>query len=345
MYKSIMVIGGSGTVGKIIVSRLAQDFGSQLIIAGRSEERAIEVATQLQSDVRWRILDISKPLDYSNVLEDVGLVVMCLDVPEIEFVKQCFLRGIHYVDISAEFRILSAISDLEDIAKQGNATAILSVGLVPGLSNLMAQHSLKFINPVKQFDTAVLLGLGEKHGVAATTWVMSHLNDAQGINNFDFHEPFNKKPVYRFAISDQYTLTQTLPIAKAATWLGFDSALMTHILIGLPRLPLIRQIIRSQFMQNFLLTLSRMWQFGSKDFVLTALAEGQDAIYQMWISGTKESEVTGLVAAEIVTQLIENNKSRPGIFHIEELFEFKDFLPMLQRHNVTFSDKLFNKVQ
>ncbi len=333
MSNAVLIVGGYGTV---IASTLAQQHADQLMIAGRSEARAARLAAQLGTGVRWRVLDMAQRMDYDAVLDGVGYVVMCLDVPDIEFVRQCFQRGIHYVDISAEYPILSAIAKLDAFARQQGTTAVLSVGLVPGLSNLIARHSLQFVQPIDHFDIALLAGLGEKHGAAGSIWILNHMNDSTGMTSFQFREPYGQKAAYRFAFSDQYTLTQTLPVASAATWLGFDSLLMTH-LIGLARLPVLRHLFRQKTVKQLLLNLTQRLQFGSDEFVLTARARGSTGSYQAWLRGKREALAAGLVAAEVVRRLMTESPPT-GVYHIEQIFQLDDFLPLLEQHGMTFSD-------
>ena len=336
MSDAILIVGGYGAVGAVVAAALAPAHGDQLILAGRNAVRAAAQAARLGPRVRWRLLDAAGPVDYDDVLADVGLVVMCLDAPNLEFVRQCFQRGIHYVDISAEYPILSAIAALDEVARQHGATAVLSVGLAPGLSNLMARHSLRFVDPIAHFDSAILAGLGEKHGVAGSTWILNHMNDMDGMNRLQFCQPYDRKPVHRFAFSDQYTLPHTLPISEAATWLGFDSFLMTQ-LVGLARRPLLRGLFRREAVKRALLGLTQRFQFGSEEFVLTTRACGGTGAYQAWLRGTREAEVTGLVTAEIVHRLATEHHA-PGVYHIEQLFALEDVLPRLEQRGVTFSD-------
>jgi saccharopine dehydrogenase (NAD+, L-lysine forming) len=334
MSDAILIVGGYGTVGTVIASTLAQHHENQLIIAGRNETRAIKLAAELGSGVRWRMLDVTQPLDYEALLADVRYVVMCLDLPDLEFVRQCFQRGIHYIDISAEYPILAAIAELNGIAREHGATAVLSVGLVPGLSNLMARRSLRFMEKIEHFDSAILAGLGEKHGVAGSAWILNHMGDSSGKARFHFREPYGQKTVHRFAFSDQYTLPQTLPIAQAATWLGFDSFFMTQ-LIGLARLPILRHLFQQNAIKQFLLNTTQRWQFGSDEFVLTTRACGAAGRYQAWLRAKREASVTGLVAAEVVHQMMIEQLPA-GVFHIEQLFELEEFLPLLEQHGATF---------
>lgn len=337
MSDAILIIGGYGTVGEVVATALAKHHENQIILAGRNTARAAELASALGEGVRWRLLDISKPLDYDQVFADVRYVVMCLDLPNLEFARQCFQRGIHYVDISAEYPILAAITELDAIARQNKATAVLSVGLVPGLSNLMARHSLRYVEPINHLDIALVAGLGEKHGTAASLWILNHLSDEAGMTRFQFHEPYNQKTVHRFAFSDQYTLPRTLPIGEAATWLGFNSFLMTH-LITLARLPILRRLFQQRFIKQLLLHITQQLQFGSDAFVLTAHASNASSIYQAWLRGNREALATGLVTAEVVHQMTFQQFSE-GVYHIEQLFQLEDFLPLLKQHGMVFSDQ------
>jgi hypothetical protein len=334
MPGSILITGGYGTVGTIIASTLAQHYADRLIIAGRNEMRAAALAADL--GVRWRALDVTKPLDDEAIFADVGYVVMCLDLPDADFVRQAFQRSIHYVDISAEYPVLSSVAKLDSLAQRHGSTAVLSVGLVPGLSNLMARHSLQFVSPIERFDIALLAGLGEKHGAAGSTWILNHMGDSTGTKYFQFREPYGQKPVYHFAFSDQYTLPQTLPINSAATWLGFDSPLMTR-LVGLARLPILSGLFQRQWVKQFLLNATQRLQFGSDEFVLTTQAHGQTVSYQTWLRGKREAVATGLVASEVIRRLLRQPFSA-GVYHIEQLFQLEDFLPLLEQHSMTFSD-------
>ena len=335
MSNGILIIGGYGAVGGVIASMLAQQHADQIIIAGRSEAKAAKFTAELGSGVRWRVIDVANLVDYDAAFADVGCVVMCLDVPNIELVRQCFQRGIRYVDISAEHSILAAIAALDEVARKHDATAVLSVGLVPGLSNLMARHSLRFIEPIEHFDSALLAGLGEKHGVGGASWTLSHFSDSQGSASFNFREPYGKKVVHRFAFSDQYTLPQTLPIAHAATWLGFDSSFMTT-LIGLARLPLLKPLFQHSAVRRLLLSTTQRLQFGSEEFVLSTVARGARGCYQAWLRGRREAAATGLVTAEVVHRLMADPHP-VGVFHIEQLFQLEDGLPLLEQNGMTFS--------
>ena len=110
---------------------------------------------------------------------------------------------------------------------------------------------------------------------------------------------------------------------------------MTH-LIGLARLPILRFVFQQRPVTQLILNLTQRWQFGTEEFVLTTRACGETGIYQAWLRGKREARVTGLVAAEVVHR-IALQRPPAGVFHIEQLFQLEDFLPLLASYGVTFS--------
>lgn len=124
--RKILIVGGYGQVGLSIAKRLAPLFPGQITIAGRNLSEAEDSATKIGHKVEARLIDIFKT-ELADVLDDVVLVVVCIDQSDTRFVEQCLSRGVHYVDISAKDAFLSRVEALDNLAKQFGATAMLSV--------------------------------------------------------------------------------------------------------------------------------------------------------------------------------------------------------------------------
>jgi short subunit dehydrogenase-like uncharacterized protein len=332
----VLIVGGYGEVGSRIAHHLARQSRFSVTIAGRNETRARQFAQELGASSDWLMVDVTGNVNYDTLLAEVQFVVMCLDLPNVGFARECLQRGIHYVDVSAEYSTLSAIADLNEFAKKHNALGMLSVGLIPGLSNLMASSCGRLINPIHQLDIAILLGTGEKHGAAAVAWVLQHLSDDNGTSRIRFPEPYAQRTVHRFPFSDQYTLKDSLSVANAASWLCFDSPAMTR-LIGLARLPLMRQLFKQRWIKQIAAHIIQKWHVGREDFVLTARAKNDLHTHQVWLTGKHQSEATGLVAALVVEQLT-SIPALSGVYHIEQLFQLEDFLPALEKHGYLLSE-------
>jgi hypothetical protein len=111
---------------------------------------------------------------------------------------------------------------------------------------------------------------------------------------------------------------------------------MTH-LITLARLPFFRGVFQRQFVKRFLLNITQRLQFGSDEFVLTTYAQGSSGSYQAWLRGKREAVATGLVAAEVAHRIMLQ-RFPEGVYHIEQMFQLDDFLPLLEQHGMSLQD-------
>lgn len=118
---------------------------------------------------------------------------MCLEQENTKFAERCLEEGIKYIDVSASYSFLQKLELLNPIAVQLNTTAILSVGLASGLTNLMAMHVAQQFFSMEKLHISILLGAGDSHGTAAIHWILNQLNssytipyqnDMQEIKNF-----------------------------------------------------------------------------------------------------------------------------------------------------------------
>lgn len=175
MKGKILIVGGYGAVGSSIAERLMKMYPHQVIIAGRSFSKAHAKAEQFQNKVIPQQLDVNNSKDLS-ILNDVELVIMCLDQQNTDFVEHCIFKGISYIDISADYQNLQKIEKLHCLAEQNNTTVVLSVGLAPGITNLLAQYVVSQMKNVESVDIFVLLGLGEKHGDHAYQWTFDNVD-------------------------------------------------------------------------------------------------------------------------------------------------------------------------
>ena len=141
MDGSILIVGGYGSVGRFISTALGDRFPGQVVVAGRYYQKAHDFASGSNNTVIPAKLDISNMDEVGACLDDnVALVVMCVENQDTYFVEECIARGIHYVDISATHELLSQIETLDSKAQERGSTVLLSVGLAPGLTNLLASH-------------------------------------------------------------------------------------------------------------------------------------------------------------------------------------------------------------
>jgi|GEM_PF-5782208 len=150
---------------------------------------------------------------------------MCLDQTDTAFVERCFANDLHYIDISANDPFLKKVEALRNTMKGSRTTALLSVGLAPGLTNLLAAHSNTLLDQTALIHISIMLGLGDSHGRTAMEWTLDQLcADFEVVENgssrraftfkegirTDFGGTLGRRKAYRFNFSDQHSLAMTL---------------------------------------------------------------------------------------------------------------------------------------
>jgi saccharopine dehydrogenase-like NADP-dependent oxidoreductase len=129
-------------------------------------------------------------------------------------------------------RLFSQIELLDAEAKQHLATVALSVGLAPGLTNLLAAYCKSKLERVTRTDIFILLGLGEAHGEAALRWTIENFNSTYSVwengvtkqvatfadaKRTVFFHGIGARTAYRFNFSDQHVLPKTLQVPSVSS--------------------------------------------------------------------------------------------------------------------------------
>ncbi|MBN3527084.1 saccharopine dehydrogenase NADP-binding domain-containing protein [Paenibacillus apiarius] len=344
--EDIVVIGGYGYVGRTICARLAERYPGKVYAAGRSRERAERFCHSTGGKLRPLEIDIRKPIP-SAMLNSVKLVIMCLDQTDTGFVRECFRAGTHYIDVSANGSFLRQVEQCREEAAAHGATALLSVGLAPGLTNLLALEAHRLLGETDQIDFVIMLGLGDAHGEAAIEWTADNVGARFDITQngrqvealsftdgktFDFGADIGNHLAYRFLFSDQQTLSRTLDVPSVATRLCLDSPLVTGLLAGARRTGAVRLLQAGWLLKRIFRSLGAL-HFGGDQFAVKAEArgrskEGKPALAECFLQGRDHSAVTAQVAAAAAAMLIDSS-SPAGVYHLEQLTDVATMLKEL----------------
>lgn len=347
MKGKILIVGGYGAVGSSIAERLMKVYPHQIIIAGRSFSKAQAKAEQLQNKVIPQQLDINNFNDFS-ILNDVELVIMCLDQQNIDFVEHCIYKGISYIDISADYQNLQKIEKLHCLAEQNNSTVVLSVGLAPGITNLLAQYVVSQMKNVESIDIFVLLGLGEKHGDHAYRWTFDNLDSNYILKIHDeektmksFTKPLKtnlsgNRNFYLFNFSDQHVLLNTLDVPKVQTRMAFDVEWFTEVTAFLRKLNITR-LFRNKKVQNLAIQSFKNLPMGTDIFGVKVIGKDKNGNSKgVSVTGNNEGRITASVAAEIAV-LVLNEDFPKGVFHSHQLVkDIPTFLKKLKNYDLGF---------
>lgn len=339
----MLVVGGYGQVGRVISNTLSKHFPGLVVAVGRNRLKAEELARASGGNVLPMALDIFDPaLNIDTALSGVDQVIMCLDQPDTYLVEKIIQRGVDYLDVTASSEFLAAMEKHDKVAKQSGSRVVISVGLAPGLTNLLAAYTGKDFDQIQQLDIFVMLGMGDVHGEAAIDWTLENINAEfaileQGVEKFvrSFEDGLRTyipgvgdRTAYRFNFPDQHSLPITMGVNSVSSRLCFDLEYATRMFAWLKKTGLLQTLQRPWVKQVFINSLKRM-RFGSDQFAVKTVVEGWEngalTVKSASIRGAAEAYMTGLVAAKVAQQLY--TKDFPaGVFHIDEIFELEPLI-------------------
>jgi saccharopine dehydrogenase-like NADP-dependent oxidoreductase len=294
-----LVLGGYGAVGGHVVTRL-RAFGADAQVAGRDPRRADQV------------VDLARAPSLAAALVDVDVVVNCSGVEDPALVEMIASHGVAMVDITATTRYVEA---LERLSLPQPVT--LSVGLAPGLTNLLAACVRDAAPAPVGIDLAVVLGAGEQHGKAGVAWTFDLVGrpfaepaTGEPVRNFTRSRRFDlpglgRRRLYRADFSDQHTLTRDLGV-PVRTYFGLDSRFATTVLATLTWIPGGSHAPRG------------LPTPGGDGWVL--LAEGYDGTVR-WATGRGQSRTTAVLAVEAA---LATPRLPPGVHHLHDVLTLAD---------------------
>lgn len=329
--KSVLVVGGYGEVGSHAV-KILSSLNYQVVIAGRSPKKAEQfISTNKLSNVLFRSLDISKFSEqWQTSLKDISFVLMCTDHHENSFIEHVLRSGISYLDITADDKSLLRIESLDAVAKASGATALLSVGLAPGLTNLLVKEASSKVVNAKSAQIGILLGVGDSHGQQALRWTMDNLLDKDDFSTgvkISYSRPWKMRRSYPFDFSDQHSLARTTSLQSVKTFMCFSSAILTTSMFWL-RHPWLRGLAKK--MRALLLKTSSMPMGFDRGYALSVTVSGKQEQVTYKLKGEVEALVTGVTAAACADSLLKNPVAS-GVVHIHQVLNMPDLWPALRR--------------
>ena len=164
----ILITGGYGTVGRRVAADLAPFYSGRVVVAGRSAEKAAQLAAELGHGVRGRRVDVGDLGSVEAALDSVCLVMSCIGQPEPHLLRAAIARGLAYTDIAPHLMTRRPTEAMRAEAVQTGARIVLGTGLAPGISSLLArlgeeyeeEHLPGAINiPLKELDRETIARL------------------------------------------------------------------------------------------------------------------------------------------------------------------------------------------
>ncbi|WP_250655095.1 saccharopine dehydrogenase NADP-binding domain-containing protein [Alkalimarinus coralli] len=180
--KTVLILGGYGNFGKRIAENLKDVADAKLLIAGRSLDKATQLAEQLQQESRATIkpiaLDINKE-DFEERLKAIAPhIVIHTGGPfqgqDYRVPQSCINIGAHYIDLADDRRFVCDIKTLDASAKRKGVLLVSGASSVPGLSSTVVEHYQHLFSSINSIDIAIAPGNKAERGEATVKAILSY---------------------------------------------------------------------------------------------------------------------------------------------------------------------------
>lgn len=246
--QGILIAGGYGVVGRRIAAELAPDYRDQVILAGRNLDRAKATAATIGHGTRGREVDVTVPSSIAAALDEVAVVVSCIDQPGRNLLHAVIERGLRYTDITPHLTELgrgAAYEKIDAAARSSGARVVLGTGIVPGIANVMVRAVAQMLGGTEEIETSLLLSASDAVGPASFDYFLQELSMpfALHVNGTDrrarafsdprqieFPPPVGARSAYLFPFSDQVLYPRTMGARTAVTRLAIEPANLATLL-------------------------------------------------------------------------------------------------------------------
>lgn len=178
----VLVLGGYGFFGRRLVARLALQQGLDVIVAGRSTQKAAvlvrELAPGAASPVRCAVLDASSASLAQELAALAPQVVVHTAGPfqgqDYAVARACIAAGAHYIDLADGRAFVAGITSLDAEARAAGVAVIAGASSVPALSGAVADELCAGMQAVESIDIGISPGNRTERGLSTVQAVLGY---------------------------------------------------------------------------------------------------------------------------------------------------------------------------
>ena len=184
----VLIVGGYGAFGARAAERLAREPRIEIVIAGRSADKARIHAEALgsltQAHVGHAALDAASP-SAAALRSLAPKVVINASGPfqqqDYALARACIAAGCHYVDLADARAFVTGIGALDGAAKAAGVSVVSGASSVPGLSSAAVRHMAGDLHRLDEVHVGISPGNSFDPGIATATSIIGQAGKALGV--------------------------------------------------------------------------------------------------------------------------------------------------------------------
>jgi lysine 6-dehydrogenase len=147
----VVVLGGAGLTGKCAVRDLIRSPKvSEVVVADIDEARARKFALSLKSSkVTHATVDVRNHASTAALLKDSDVALNMVQYYfNLDVMRSALIAKVHYLDLGGLYHMTRKQLKLNGHFKRAGLTAVVGMGCVPGVSNVMARWAVDRLDSV-----------------------------------------------------------------------------------------------------------------------------------------------------------------------------------------------------
>lgn len=373
MTQQVLILGGSGRIGRQVAVDLLTHTTAEVTIAGRSLEagrKAHQVLIDLlgkMAAARCRFMPMY--LDDWGYLQDAivqsDLVVHCAGPfhhRNASVLNLCIHAGVNYVDVSDHPSFTCKAFALRAKAQSAGITAIVNTGIFPGISNSMVRRDIERLDQVHSVHLSYVVGGSGGAGLTVMrstflglqrpfeVWINGKRQRVQPYSDrevIDFPH-YGKVGVSWFDMPESFTIADTFPVKTVITKFGTVPRFYNYLTWSVARWWHPR-LLRSQQVIEFLSRVSYGMTQISDRFSGVGVAirsevlgtkYGQPARCCSTLFYPNTAEAAGMGTGAIAQLLLSGELQRPGVWAPEQVLSTPMFEKTMHDRQLTIHQQL-----
>lgn len=155
----VLLLGGTGLFGKDAAELLArEEVVTEIAIASRRLEAAQRAASEIGDKARAVSVNINDQPRLTSIAGDYDIVVNAAGPASVVLpaLQAAVAAGTHYCDLGILGNVTEKALEFDAKARARAMTAVVGIGLDPGLSNLLAVHAARQLDETEELHVCIL---------------------------------------------------------------------------------------------------------------------------------------------------------------------------------------------
>lgn len=179
MIQRVLIIGGYGNFGSFITKTLAKESNIQVIVAGRSVEKAQQFINTLDTENTPEAVALDISNDITSALNTINPnIVIHTSGPfqeqGYEVAKACINQGIHYIDLADGRSFVAGIVSLNEMAKKNSVLVVSGASSVPCLTSALVDYYKNQFKTLESLDYGITTAQKTARGLATTAAILGY---------------------------------------------------------------------------------------------------------------------------------------------------------------------------